>query len=688
MSTLMKPLYYYFLSVCSVSLLIICGSLLTVPSNVTAETTSSHVTNQTSNTTSSVPSNDSPELIPVVKKLEKRLLKEFERLDIKFQFDIIDLEILSGLQFLSDYKFSVEPSFKGNQMLRSDLWRFHLVVDPADWLSLPSGLGTPVTRGLDVLFVRTKNSIAEAVAEFPYSPLRIPFNHKIIQERMEVGELVALTSHLNLLVGANKGWNSSQFVSSVATHYLIRGEFQIHILKKSDQWVRLRLFLIHRNSKALMARLGLPPEDLNVTGIKMVDNKIEKIFDATNLFLLNHQKSKAQILLFDYMVNIAHPRGAQAYDQVMDQFFAIRSGTVINPTLRKSKREDLLITNLTPLEDLFEEQKNQENPVVERLFKGQNQIPFDVNSRFKFGILLLHISEDRRYSENFLSYYDKKEQKNIFQINSFEKIRNFNALFSLFKESNISRASLILEADENRKILNIQDLFFEWDYRDKKLTKSEYRLIKEGIRQNSTEHIFSQIPWHLWEENRVDEQVNARLLMNSVLNPEALKYLSLFDKASIKKHFIEYLRTIPEPTAASANPFSSIEGHDGRFGSDSIIEKYQYDIEWISEKLAFVFNPVDEKTLRVRPNEERARAFSELRFNDLFIEVGVGFLLSLLPRELLPQLFYFEMSLVANKMPPIYFKWGTPPKREAYQLVSYIFASLNGRPIDLLLRQD
>jgi len=84
---------------------------------------------------------------------------------------------------------------------------------------------------------------------------------------------------------------------------------------------------------------------------------------------------------------------------------------------------------------------------------------------------------------------------------------------------------------------------------------------------------------------------------------------------------------------------------------------------------------------------EKAKAFFELRDNELFVEVGSGFLISMLPKERLSDLIFFKFSLVADQERPIYFEWGKAEDRKIYQAAAYIRAVLSQRNSDLALEQ-
>lgn len=613
-------------------------------------------------------------------RIQSRIQREIGRLEVDQTVKLLDVDLFDGLSAAVKYKYEVEPSFKGDFHLRMDRWILDTQLRPGDILEefYNTRVGVTIEKGAQVLFIRPFKSKLDSMTALPYTPKQIPFTAKKVASELQVGDFVSLTSKLNFIASASTLAMGMTSIGSAATHYMISGEFQIHVLKRSDHEVRLKLIGLRKKQTGFGARIGFTSDDFKVTGLRVVDRRIEKLFDATDIFRMKLEKSKSNILLVDYFLDLNVPEVANAYDSVLNQFFTLKSVGLSNPFLSNSDLSDKLISDLTPLETLYDNQRlfEEAKQTVKRVFKGKNDINVQLDSSFKFGVLLFSLGQDRQYVENGLTSLDSEDQPSYFRYHTFQRLKRASAFFSFWKTESLSRASILLSSDKNMAIKEIKDIIFEWDYRDKKLSPSEFRMIQDAVRQNIPQRLYSQIDWSPWLPKK--QRVNARIVMGSVLHPEALNYVGVSGFEGLKRSLESYLREIPAPEASPSNSFP-VTHEDDRDHRD-VVQKYQEDIFTISLKLSQVFDSRGQVT-----PEEKSKAFADLRFNNLFIEIGPGFLISLLPQDKLHELLFFKFSVVADNEPPIHFEWGEVQDRRVYQAVTYIRAVLSERSHDLVI---
>jgi hypothetical protein len=289
---------------------------------------------------------------------------------------------------------------------------------------------------------------------------------------------------------------------------------------------------------------------------------------------------------------------------------------------------------------------------------------------------LFSIGQNKQYVENVLTSWDKTEVATYHRLHTFQRVKKSSAFFAFWKTENRFIASALFDADKDLNILDLRDIIFEWEYRDKDLSHREFRMIRGAVKQNFPKSLYDQIDWSPWEEFK-KQRVKARVLITSVLYPEALRALGNISIDRLKQDFENYLRSIPTPRAS---PTLSDQTPEELYRNLDIVEKYREDIYSIVVRLEKIFDQSGTVTAL-----EKSEAWASLRFSELFIEVGLGFLLSLLPEEHLSDLIYSKFSLVADEEKPINYEHGQARDTNVYQAASYIRAVLSERNVDLAL---
>lgn len=613
----------------------------------------------------------------VPESLESRIRREIARLEIRQSFKFFDGELFDGVTAGLKYRYELEPSFKGDYHLRMDRWEIEAALRPGDLLDDYGKvrIGLNIERGAEVLFIRPFKSKGDSAKALPYTPARIPFTAEKALKELEVGEIVALQSELNFVVGARTIADQMSVPVSVATHYIISGEFQVHVVKKSKNEVRLKLIGLRQNRFRFGGSIGWGENDFKVTGVKIVDRRLEKWFDATEVFKLSTQKSKANIVMVDYVLNLTEPEVAKAYESVMNSVFTLKATGLSNP-LGQEKGENL-ISDITPLERIFERQRSidEDNRIVNRIFKGRNDIQLQEDTSLQFGVLVFKIGAKRQYIENILTAIEEDESRSYYRLHTFQQIDKSSAFFGYWRKENLMRASILFDANEDLEINGLRNIVFEWDHRDKKLSNRDQRALKDSIRQNIPEPVYNLINWDNWKEKK--SRVNGRVLMTSMIHPDALKQIGSRGYSEIRKAFEAYLLSIPAPKAV---PNDMHQDPDMMPSNPTVVDIYENDIHEISIRMEEIFN----ESL-ILSYADRAAAFGALRNNELFLEVGAGFILHLLPLESLGQYLYFKLSVVADKEAPINFEWGQPQDRRIYDAAAYIRAVLSQRSVDLAI---
>ncbi len=598
-------------------------------------------------------------------------------LDVRVNVPIVEAELFEGVNTALKYRYEFEPSYKGDYHLRMDRWTLTNDINVGDMIRGHENFkfGLELKHGTEVLFVRAFKGKREAITATPYPFWNLPFNAEDISEKLEIGDFVSFNANMNVIVGASTLPVSVNPIS-LWTHYIISGEFQVHLFRKSEHQAILKLIAVRKKQKGFGWTAGLAGGH-KIFGLKVLDRRIEKWANITEIFAASFTSNKSNLLMIDYTLDTRDQRVRNAYDGLITSLYEFNSIEISNPFSSNNELAGKLLSDVTAFETIYSTERLKANAdrIVDRNFKGRNDIDYNPRTGFRFGAMLFRFARDIEYAENALTSVDANDVPNYYRLHTFQRNNTTSWWFSYYKSESISRASILFEADKHLKIKSLRDIVFEWDYRDKELEDDEFAMIQNAVKQAVPHSVHGKMNWGDWDGKKDYE--NARFLYRMVLHPMALNSVKNFSAGDIFQLLEKYIPTIPVPTADSIDPFKS--DIDYMAMKKTVVEKYQYDLLNISQWLAKVFDSSS-------TNDERAQAFAELRFNHLFIEIGPGFLVSLLPSGDLQNSVYFNVSLTGDDMKPMNFEYGKMPDRKLYEAASYIRSVLDSRDTDIAIQ--
>lgn len=607
-------------------------------------------------------------------------------LDLKAKVKLIDVDLIDGLKAALDYKYEVEPSYDGEYHLRMDRGTLDLDMNVAELFGKNSRyVGLKLNHGTELLYVRPYKSKSEAMKALPYGLTevpssgadilaRLPLTAKNTIENLGVGDFFSFTAEMNIIVGASSLPLSVSTPGFFSTHYLISGQFQIHIYKATDNKVRLKLIAVRKSEKEVGFVAGFGTGH-KIFGLKVLDRRIEKALNITEMFQVSMATMKSNLLMVDYMMDLSDSRVSSAYDGLISSILEFKTLSIGDPRKANDELTNRLISDITPLETIYanEALKPTASRVVDRLFKGKNDVDVADRSKFKFAPIVFNFSKNTEYFENMLTSTNPDESLNYYRLHTYQRTNSMSWWFSYYKSVSVSRASLLFDSDASHKIGDIRDIVFEWNYRDKSLTKSELRMIKEAVKQAVPDSVQNRINWGSF--NNEQEYNNARFIYKMVLNPKSLSTLQSMNSGAIYGLLEKYIQTIPTPISENQDYASTPEQMTST--KMTVVDKYKASLLNIAHYMAKVVNT------RLS-NLERSNAFAELRFNSLFIEIGPGFLVSLLPQTDLEKFVNFEVSMVADNANPMTFNFGNIQDRKVYEAASYIESVLTANEFETI----
>lgn len=640
---------------------------------------------------------------PAVRK-ESWFFEKLGRLgsiDIRAKVKILDTELIEGLRVAANYKYELEPAYDGEYHWRMDRGVFDLNVNIGELINRTNRyVGLSLNHGMGFLYVRPYTTRTEAFSAVPFGfkgvPTsvadvleRLPFTAANIVENFDTGDIFSFNAFMNIVVGASTLPLNLSHPASLYSHYLISGEFQVNMVKIDPNTIELKLIAVRQRGPEAGFSVGIG-SDHRILGLRVVDRRIAKITNVSEMFKVAWGKSKFNLNMAHYVLDLRNPDVREAYDGMTAKLLEINTLKIIDPTNSAGELTDLLISDVTPFETLYERErrKPEDVRVVDRLFMGKNDVHDSDHSNFKVAPIIVKFTRDTEYYENVLTETKPDGSINYSRLHTFQRTQGISWWLSYYKATSVSSASMALASDITHKVGKVQDIAFEWNYRDKALTRSELRMIKDAVHQLVPEVIRKKLNWGVFSQDR--DFSNARFIYKMILKPEVLSKFQYLDKkgnviggwpqGNIHELLNRYVLSIPAPSSDLEDPFGELNRSLSKFYT--VADKFKASIEHMAKYLSQVVDPgLSER--------EHATAFAELRFNNLFTEIGPGFIVSLLDEAELMKWATFEVSMTADDVPPMKpVKLGARPNREAYEAAKYVHSVLAKNEFEMLTQMS
>lgn len=615
-------------------------------------------------------------------------------LDIEVGGDL-SADLLQGLRVGIGYRYKTEPSYKNGYHWRIDNGRLKAGVNLGELLGYDQPrIGLSADEGIDFMMVRPYKSKPEASAASPFgydftkvaNPKTtneellkwLPFTSERALANMKVGELFTFKSELTVLMDASSLPVSSGLGLMGFTHYIVSGLYQISIVRLPQDKVELRMVALRQDKKGGGVSIGFAGGH-KILGVRIIDRRIEKILNVTEMFRADRDFKTSSLQMVQYRLDLSKKEVRDAYDGIATNLVAFNTAKIANPFQSIDKLTAKLISDVTPFETIYKREYEQQKNVkkedrkfsVDRSFKGKNDVAFSDSSGFKIAPILFNFFDGKEYYENMMITSNADESLNYYRLHTYKRTNKFAALLSFFKETSIGMASLLFDSDKDQGFGDLRDISFSWQYRDKSMDAGEMDDVKAAVQHAVPQNVYRMINWGAFNQRR--DFSNAGFMYRMVIDPRALTALKGNSAIMIYNRLVNYILSVPEPKAdPQAGIMTAAEGGQPPMTrQEALIAKYTVSMWSIATKLAAVFDSR-------YTNAQRSFDFGQLRFNDLFGEIGPGFLVSMLPAENLPKLVSFEVSMSADDTPSMpTFQYGTPPDRQIYEAAAYIQAVLS-----------
>ncbi len=607
-------------------------------------------------------------------RLTEVIKKQVAKQAVNLNFDIMDAAIFEGVTAALQYKYRSEPSYIDGYYTRYDRWLVDTEVNPASWVDqLQSPVGIGISAGSELVFARQFKTQTESVTAKPYLPDRIPLSADRALNKLDSGDFVSFETHTGVVASVSLSVPQAPAISqSGSTHIYLEGRFLIQLYKADADHIRVKLIARRGLGGGADYAVGAG-RHVRAIGLRVVERQVRRFveLDPVNLGV---SRDVADLFLADYVFNLRDPEAAAAFENLMTRKVRFKSLEVADPIANRNGLEKALITDLSEVEalSLADAKLPESERRVARLFKGSNASD-TVGAKIGIGLNLFRLEKSGYFSENRIQSFDDQEVAHKYRFDNYSQQDKRRFLFRLFDSTESINSGVLFEANEQYEPSVFNAMVMSREIKSSSLMTSEFDRIREQLRRTLPEPIYSQIQWRNWDY-KFNERVNVYFRHQITFTLPALEALPALGAGDLYVKFKAYLATMPSPSAAPTT-----EGYPlGESNSVSLEDRYDLDLQRISVNLMKVAD-------RGRSTIERYKAFVELKDNELFREVGAGFLLRLLPQDRLDQLVHYEFELSAKGSESIRFTYGEHTESRLYQTLLYIQSILNNRSIDLRL---
>ncbi len=605
------------------------------------------------------------------------------------------------------WQFIVQPAFIKDYQQRLDIYS----TNPSLGWSLQNGFGVGANVGGQVTFSRLFKNKWDAIKGQTkcsakrkdllgrmgiYFLNRIPFNPEDLWQPGKPENSYDLQSgdavRIEYSSSGSGAWGEEDlggfFKSNVSFSASRSSALIVDIYKLKGSHVRLRL-VGTRNTASFGSSLGLALLKQVFSGSYMFIVKwfIEKWLQIKPLSLsfsmVPFEKYPVNTFMADYVFDLSKPEGAEAYRKIMAKIKNPANYlSDFNFFSSQAKIGSAMEKYIAPAEDLFARDRDRETTdrAVDRLFKARaasTNLSYSAESEFtklftgRIGGHIAHTNISAFESDNSSRHYTYvSSNSNIkhtrMKVNGFEFNESINGLFEADRVVN-----------ENTVVYKpklLQDFILTNDFENKNLERQDILNFKNTL-DRSIPAIAKLIDWHGLTD--IKDSTNGYIRTLFVVHENALPYLARYTYQELRSRLSDYIWNHPNRLHYEnlANTSSS------PFKSDSPY----HNMENMITELAMLMDTV----LHNPKPEERFIAFKTLKNDEVFQEISMGFITSLLPEDELNELVYF--NLVAggrdiNNMPP--FTFGKNGVSDFYKAMQYILSLINDRSFDLRVQMN
>jgi hypothetical protein len=620
-------------------------------------------------------------LEPVTSFLKRQIAKQTLSFNISKTMQPL---LVEGVTAGIGYHYEEEPSYTGSYFTRYDSYTIEGGLEPSSFVNGfdgPFSLG--LTAGSDLIFVREFKTQKEAAFAPVYKLTRMPISAERALTRLSTGDFVSFQTHLTVNAGLDKSVPIFSAISlDGATHALISGNFIVHLYKVDKTHMRVKLIALHDFNSGASAGLKLT-NDLTIVALKVGGGKIRAAWNI-NLGSYSKEYDVTDLFMMDYIMDLSDPRTAAAYDDLVGKAVRFKAADAFYLESAKQGLSRAVVTDFTDIETLYHEglDKPQDQRIVDRRFKGST-ITTTKRSNLSFSMKSTRFGRQTFFARNKISTFDPSERPLYYLFDTFQTQNERKLPFHFFDKTETVNSNLLFTATEDFEPVRFVGLYLTRELRTQSLSNSKFESLKAHVKKTLPPSLYEHLPLNTWDLSQ-HEAVNVYFKHEIFFPLEAVNAIPVLNPDLIKRRYKDYLDQasgLSAPPIGGTNLGEQNSSAAMDLSSRPQSEIYARDIDLIVAQLSIVFNPKAN-------TDDRYEAFLKLKDNDLFIETGTGFLISLLPQDHLNEILGYSFTLTGKDERDIIMRYGQPTETDLYRSMRYIQDLINSRNVDLRLLQD
>lgn len=604
--------------------------------------------------------------------------EQIARLDPKFDLDLVDFDFLNGGGAVAGYEYEVEPAYANGLYSRTDRWKIDTKAVPSDVFEISEGFDVSGAAGLkfaaEARFIRFVKDPCQAMTLMPYTPRRMPLRaRRAIGEKFNIGDYFffrgssAFVASAEVLSMLSSGFWGAGFSAS----YLLEGFYQLHIVRLNETQIRMKV-LGHRGQRgSASVKVGWQG-DFEVFSVSALDNGLEKIVNTTPI-RLSANKSKANIFMLDYVLDLSDPDVAAAFDKVLANASGFKQLRLANPFKDQGDLTGMLLLDLSPLEKLFQEDRRAGN--IGRLKRNLRTSSSQTSAGWgvDLGNRIFGWEWDKQSADSVMHVRNDDNSVRRYLLRAWETRSEGRFLYNWSKTKKRAGMRALFETDKNDKNARPINLVSFLTRKKNRLSHGKFLKIKKKLKKALPDAVFKMIPWRKWGQEPSDKYTNFGMRYDFVVAPEALTEAPQLSAEEIGRMFTDHT-------------FKKGLGYEDFFWRHrSVRERIQ---RWVSpqeqfeESLEIFSRWMAELLNKKTPFKRRMKVLGRLKSNELFQASGLGFLMTLLP-DRMQELYHLNIYLSANES-KVEFNYGDSRLSALYKKLLTIKAALDDDGLDLL----
>ncbi len=533
-------------------------------------------------------------------------------------------------------KTSISENSVGQKYSGIDKWNINL---SAYFPGMKQVLGSTLNR--EITFIQQFDSKCKSIVRSAYDPItKIPMTADSALKNLKPGDFVALSAPLviSLGKGAEQFFNMAKIVGKLSASATVfaSGEFDVHIFRMDNNFVRVRFF--DSKSQGAKAQAGFKLFELKVSNfeiIKLVPLDVSFSRSTTNLFSS------------DYVFNLNNAESRNLYDQLMGQKLNSVNAvaeSVTNLIASDNQLSENAFIDLAAVDRIAAVDKTvdvQARRVV-RLFKGENSTnstSFAISSNFT---KYLKLENNHTSASTKLSTFNADDKNKKYKITAFTTQSNLK-VFQLWGCKDLNSRAFLAEADANYNPIEANGLQSIQLKEYLRFSKEDLERLQKRIQYTMPTVVVKHLKY---PDLQMLSKFGAESRFEETLFID-LKHMDKLPAVSSEKVRREIVNIFESWGWIKTQAQSSPEA------SESELDKYKSQINTIVSDMTNLFNASV-------PMEKRIASYSNLQGNPLFHEIGTTLMLRIIPEQEIEKSVLYKLVISGHGFEPVVSKY--PPQ--------------------------